>query len=522
MEKELSLLFSGLSHTGKVRSGNEDCFGIGLDGNVIDLKDGQSTIHSLKNAMMVVVADGMGGAEAGEIASNIAVNSVLKRYTNESSWLCNDEEIRSKLIGYVYDAHLEIIEYSKSNSNTTGMGSTIVIGLFIQNKVHVAWCGDSRAYKYNASSIADNQFYESQHLRVCTHDHSIVWDSVLKGTLSPEEARVHPQSNIITQSLGAQEILPHVDAYSYMLSEGDKWLFCSDGLNGMLKDIEIEEILQNDLPISELNNMLFDSAMVGGGEDNITSILISLKHVPQVTDVNDQSTSSLSAQSGNRPEMITKVLTEYPNGDLSNSKTKSKKSLHYILMGLVFGLMVLVLFLMKQIKVNNITDKAKGNEVVITEGNSIPPKSVSETDATNKNESNIRVKDFSTSSDHPNLDLEKIIPRLTLRKEALRTKLDNVSGVLSPSEFEHFDKRIGRMAKNIEDLKSPNLKGILSNRINEIESKLVLIEKELDSAVAPTKSPQAKTNIENHDSGTFYGEEIEKITTSDSIKTNKK
>lgn len=522
MEKELSLLFSGLSHTGKVRAGNEDCYGIGLDGSVIDLKDGQSTINSVKNAMMVVVADGMGGAEAGEIASNIAANSVLKRYANESSWLSNDEEIRSKLIGYVYDAHLEIIEYSKSNPNTTGMGSTIVIGLFIQNKVHVAWCGDSRAYKYNASSIADNQFYESQHLRVCTHDHSIVWDSVLKGTLSPEEARVHPQSNIITQSLGAQEILPHVDAYSYMLSEGDKWLFCSDGLNGMLKDVEIEEILHNDLPVSDLNNMLFDSAMVGGGEDNITSILISLKHVPQVTDVHDQSTSALPAQSRNRPEMITKVLTEYPNGDLSNSKTKSKKSLHYLLMGLVFGLVVLVFFLMKQIKVNKITDNAKGNELVITEGNSIPAKLVLEPDTTNKNESKIMDKDFSISSDHSNLLLKKIIPELILRKEALRTKLDKVSGVLSPSKFEQFDKRIGRMAKKIEDLKNPNLKGIQPKRIDEIRVELGSIEKELDRAVAPTKLPEAKNNIENQDSGPYYGGEIEKITTMDSIKTNKK
>jgi protein phosphatase len=156
------------------------------------------------------------------------------------------------------------------------MGTTLTIIWIFPHKSYVAWCGDSRLYIYRKNAF----------LIPVTDDHSLVWEMVKAGELTPEEARIHPESNIITQSLGTPSFPPKPEAKAFEVHQGDRLLLCSDGLNSMLSDEQIYRILSEEESTITACKKLVEEANEAGGRDNITVIILDVKEeVPAVKSI---------------------------------------------------------------------------------------------------------------------------------------------------------------------------------------------------------------------------------------------
>ncbi len=255
---------------GLVRTNNEDNFQASADLSQSPMRWVNNQQYSLgPKGALLVVADGMGGMNAGEVASEIAINTVIDMFAPEN---ITDEVAKSQqsierfLKGVVQEADARIKQHAKEFPESRGMGTTIVIAWFFHGYTYVAWCGDSRAYIYNP---ATGLFQISK-------DHSYVQNLVDEGKLTKEEAFDFPDSNIITRSLcdGGPKAQPECLTVPQPLCDGDIILLCSDGLNGMIRDEEIEKIItheQNDLSL--LVDLLISAAKEAGGTDNITVAL---------------------------------------------------------------------------------------------------------------------------------------------------------------------------------------------------------------------------------------------------------
>ena len=248
----MRLVSAGLTDVGCVRKHNEDNLrvepGIGL----------------------FVVADGLGGHAAGEIASQIVVDRVSQfvqqTVEKDRTWPLeydvnlNYDGNRLKVALLLSDQ--AIVEDIKENPERETMGSTVVACLVQGHHVTLAHVGDSRAYVLNPDGI-----------RQVTRDHSWVAEQVTHGILTPAEARVHPFRNVITQALGNGGDL-NVSVQEFELQEMDRLLLCSDGLSGMITDSEIWSITMAQTSLEEAVNQLIAKAREYGGEDNITAILV--------------------------------------------------------------------------------------------------------------------------------------------------------------------------------------------------------------------------------------------------------
>ncbi|MDR2497404.1 MAG: protein phosphatase 2C domain-containing protein [Tannerellaceae bacterium] len=274
------------THVGCVRTNNED--------NVIvnpDLSKDEwglpsdSTLHTLglKGALLVV-ADGMGGLEAGEIASQIAIDTIKAFFspgniTDET--VKDDASIRQYMGKAIAAADANIRKAAGEESAIGSMGTTIVVTWLFNNFAYTMWCGDSRLYMFSALSGLEQK----------SRDHSYVQDLVNKGELAAELAFDHPDSNIITRSLGhpVQAAMP--DFVKNELCCDSLLLLCSDGLNSMLKDDEIEAIIrQNPDSTDSCACNLTAEALDKGGYDNVTLILCRI-----VRKEDDASSEPLSA-----------------------------------------------------------------------------------------------------------------------------------------------------------------------------------------------------------------------------------
>ena len=210
---------------------------------------------------LLVVADGMGGMSAGEVASQIVIDSVKRTFSDlKSVSLSNSNAIKSFIKQAIIDADKEMKKHAESHPETGGMGSTIVLVWILDKTVYVGWCGDSRAYCYNAQNG----------LVRLTHDHSYVQELVDNDKLSEEDAFDHPDSNIITRSLGDSGEKANPDVKEYPLHTGDTFLLCSDGLCGLLRDSEIEEIMAQNSSIGNCLNALWKHGSSIGWTDNTT------------------------------------------------------------------------------------------------------------------------------------------------------------------------------------------------------------------------------------------------------------
>nr|WP_320131948.1 Stp1/IreP family PP2C-type Ser/Thr phosphatase [uncultured Holophaga sp.] len=248
----MKLVAAGLSDTGCVRKHNEDNL-------LVDLELG-----------LFLVADGLGGHAAGEVASRIVVEKVeefiLQTAERDRTWPL-DYDARIPYDGNRLKAALllsdqAILDDIRQNPERESMGSTVVACLVKDGKVTLAHVGDSRGY-----------LFEKGGLRQLTRDHSWVADQVENGILTPEEARKHPFRNVITQALGNGGEL-EVAVQELQVKESDRLLLCSDGLSGMVPDEEISSILQSSETLVIAAERLVKRAIDYGGEDNVTVVLI--------------------------------------------------------------------------------------------------------------------------------------------------------------------------------------------------------------------------------------------------------
>lgn len=232
--------------------------------------DHQQVIPLGECGCLMVVADGMGGQNAGEVASAIAIETVQTMFAPDcltDKVLSKPANIKDYLKKVVSKADFNVKEYSKEYPEAEGLGSTIVIAWVIGDRVYIAWLGDSRAYA----------FFPKQGIKRLSKDHSYVQQLVDAGNLSDIEAMNHPNSNVITRSLGDTAQKAKADVEEYRLEDGEIILLCSDGLCGVCTDDEIASVLTeeaNDLQVCK--ELLTELALDNGGSDNITIALMQI------------------------------------------------------------------------------------------------------------------------------------------------------------------------------------------------------------------------------------------------------
>lgn len=256
---------------GKERTNNEDAFVF-----CPDLARPDWNLNSLNEYIplgslgaLAVVADGMGGANAGEIASFLAIDTIKKKFVPDQLLpiILSDQCIHEFLKSVIKEADNAIREYISSDPDTIGMGTTIVILWIINDKAHIAWCGDSRCYVFN---VKDG-------LKSLTKDHSYVQELVDKGELSVKKVFNHPDNNIITRCLGDMDSNAIPDILTYHIKPDDILLLCSDGLCGYCRDKQIEKVFYQKVEdIQKYCDSLVKISLNAGGADNITLILLSL------------------------------------------------------------------------------------------------------------------------------------------------------------------------------------------------------------------------------------------------------
>ncbi|MFW5981914.1 MAG: Stp1/IreP family PP2C-type Ser/Thr phosphatase [Halanaerobiaceae bacterium] len=233
--------FSVYSNKGKVRTDNEDSYLVKND-----------------DYPLFAVADGMGGHQAGEVASKMAVD-VLENYQ-----INYDNDLLAELKTAFNKANNQIFNKGKENPNFAGMGTTLTAAIIANNFLNIAHIGDSRLYL-----LRDNE------LEQITTDHSLVNELLKQKQISCQEAFNHPQKNIITQALGVVNEL-EIETKKIELLIGDRLLFSTDGLHDMLRFDEIKELLSRDKSLQSLSLSMGDQAMNKGGNDNITLIIVDI------------------------------------------------------------------------------------------------------------------------------------------------------------------------------------------------------------------------------------------------------
>ena len=257
---------------GKQRDHNEDSFIIlsDINGQWQEINDQQINI-SQSRGLIFSIADGMGGTKAGEVASSIALSTVREKIAAFPSKIKNPDQVHKIFNPIISAINSNIINETKKNKETKGMGTTIVLGWIFKSTLYVTWIGDSRCYHYNKS--------KHDQLNPFSEDHSLVWSLVKSGEITPEEARLSNESNLILQSLGDTHQDPKPDFKWISLSTGDRILLCSDGLNSMLSAVGIQQILDFSESTKETCQGLINAANNAGGHDNITVIIVDINEI---------------------------------------------------------------------------------------------------------------------------------------------------------------------------------------------------------------------------------------------------
>lgn len=239
------LEYGGCSHRGMVRKTNEDYYYI--------------SAHQ-KNQKLAIVADGMGGHNAGEIASRMAVETIVEIFDNSiDEYNENPTDLIEKSIR---EANYRVFSYAQDHEDCKGMGTTLVLSFFDEGKVYLGHVGDSRGYLIRNGEIIQ-----------ITKDHSLVQELLDNGTITLEEVENHPQKNIITRALGTEKSI-EIDCYNIALEKDDIILLCTDGLVLHVDLQESLELFESSSSMQELASTLVDQALERGGLDNITVVAI--------------------------------------------------------------------------------------------------------------------------------------------------------------------------------------------------------------------------------------------------------
>ncbi len=254
LAKQLLLDVAQLTDVGRKREHNED--------NMAFVIPKDSLVMASKGALFIV-ADGMGGHAAGEVASEIAVDTVSNMYYQEDS-----NDVAVSLLRAIKRANASIHQRAAENLLRTGMGTTCVAAVLRGNMAYIANVGDSRAYLLRGNQV-----------KQISQDHSWVAEQVRAGLLTDEQARTHAQRNVITRCLGTQAEVD-VDVYHEELHEGDSLVLCTDGLSGLVSDEELLRIVDQFVPQESVYHLV-ERANENGGQDNITAIVVQVQEVGQ-------------------------------------------------------------------------------------------------------------------------------------------------------------------------------------------------------------------------------------------------
>ncbi len=230
---------------GRVRTDNQDAY---FAGKITD------------DSVFAVVCDGMGGANAGNVASELAVRHiseyVIRSYRDGMDMTDTEKTLKNAIVS----ANISLYDKAVNNAELAGMGTTAVAAFVKDGTAVIAHVGDSRIYLVNGE------------IKQLTRDHSVVQSLIESGKITPEDAKVHPRKNVITRALGAEEDVA-VDSDCLNLSNGDTLLLCSDGLTNFLDDKDILTVFQNN-DISAVAERLVEEANKNGGGDNITVVTV--------------------------------------------------------------------------------------------------------------------------------------------------------------------------------------------------------------------------------------------------------
>jgi serine/threonine protein phosphatase PrpC len=249
----LDLVAAKLTDVGRARPHNED---------YVDYYIPPDARQRARQGAIYVVADGMGGHQAGEVASQGAVELVIGQYYSDTT-----HDVGTSLVRAFRAANQQIHAQAQSDPSKGGMGTTLVAAVVLGRKVFVANVGDSRAYLINRQGITQ-----------ITEDHSWVEEQVRAGLLTPEQARRHPQRNLVTRALGSKPAV-EVDLFEGVIGAGDALLLCSDGLTGRVEDQELAAMVREHAP-QHAAKLLVDLANERGGNDNITVLIVSAQEEP--------------------------------------------------------------------------------------------------------------------------------------------------------------------------------------------------------------------------------------------------
>ena len=249
------MIFEYYSQTdpGLVRENNEDS--VALD-----------TVNQV-----VVLADGMGGYNAGEVASAMAtsfIHTELGRWMSEGGLDANVREIKRAMEICVDNANRSIFNAANSNSLYAGMGTTLVMAVFQGARAMVGHVGDSRCYRLRSGT-----------LQQITRDHSLLQEQIDAGLISVEQAQYATHKNLVTRALGVEDTVL-LEVNEYRVDDGDLYLFCSDGLSDMVSDERITALLMEEAPLDHIGLALIDAANGSGGRDNISVILATARAKP--------------------------------------------------------------------------------------------------------------------------------------------------------------------------------------------------------------------------------------------------
>lgn len=228
---------TGRSEVGLHRSGNED--------------------SALINGVLIAVADGMGGHAGGEVASKVAITTLAQILPLLNNDEMDSESLEDFLLTALVEVDDEIRITAEANDRLSGMGTTLTSIALYRGKAYVLHAGDSRAYRLRGKEFTQ-----------ITKDHSVVQELIDAGTITEEEAAVHPQRSVLTNVLmGHGNITPLL--LEYDVKDGDKFLLCSDGLNAVLKNSEIESILKGEDALNKLIELTYER----GAPDNVTVVI---------------------------------------------------------------------------------------------------------------------------------------------------------------------------------------------------------------------------------------------------------
>lgn len=235
-----------LTDRGKVRDFNEDSGGF---------------FYNQQNQLLAIIADGMGGHRAGDVASRLAVD-LVKIAWESTSYIETPDEAEQWIENILEDINREILNQSEAKDEYKGMGTTAVLAVCSKDFITIGHIGDSRCYINN-----DNGFMQ------LTEDHSLVNELVKTGQISTEDAEHHPRKNIVLKALGTEKNI-YADVKSLSWEKGNQLLLTSDGLTDKVSNEELEMFMNSEKHISIIGEKMIEIANERGGEDNISLILI--------------------------------------------------------------------------------------------------------------------------------------------------------------------------------------------------------------------------------------------------------